>query len=270
MDLGLSGTACIVTGASRGIGLETAKSLAAEGANVLICARDKSRLKTAGEEIAAAGREAGASVISAPADITHPEAAEALAEACVERFGRLDVLVNNAGSSEVKSLYKLHDGDWYGQWNLNVMASLWLMKAVAPRMAAAGGGQIVNVTSSSGRRPSPRNAAYSVTKAAQLSLSRAFADAHARDNVRVNAVVPGPIATDLWTGPDGLAAQTVTRGGGDSVEAVIEKLEAGIPRGKLGTAEEVAAVIAFLCSPLSANVTGAAWSVDGGVVPAIF
>jgi 3-oxoacyl-[acyl-carrier protein] reductase len=270
MDLGLSGTACLVTGASRGIGLATAKALAAEGADVLICARDQRRLAEAGEEIAAAGRPAGAQVISAPADVTDPEAAAQLVDACLQRFGRIDALVNNAGTSEVKPLYDLSDGDWYGQFNLNVMASLWLMKAAAPKMAQAGGGRIVNVTSSSGRRPSPRNGAYSVAKAGQLSLSRVFADAHARDNVRVNAVVPGPVSTELWTGENGMAAQTVALGGGDSIEAVIEKIEAGIPRGQLGTAEEVAAVIAFLCSPRAANVSGAAWSVDGGIVPAIF
>lgn len=270
MDLGLRGKACLVTGASKGIGLATASLLAAEGANLFVCGRDEQRLKAAGEEIAAAGAAAGAQVVSAAADVTDPEAAGELVEACVERFGHVDVLVNNAGTSAVKALYELEEADWQSQWELNVLAPMRLMRAAAPLMAEQGGGRIVNVTSSSGRRPSPRNAAYSVTKAAQLSLSRVFADAHARDGVHVNAVVPGPVATDLWTGADGLAAQTVARGGGESVEAVIEKVSAGIPRGKLGEAEEIAAVVVFLCSAAAANVNGAAWSVDGGVVPAIF
>jgi 3-oxoacyl-[acyl-carrier protein] reductase len=180
MDLGLSGKRCIVTGASRGIGLATAELLAGEGARLLLVGR--------GRDALAAAAPQGAEVL--PADVTEPDAGERIVAACVERLGGVDVLVNNAGTSFLKPLDELSDADWDGQWQLNVRAPERLMRAAAPRMAEQGGGRIVNVVSTSGKRPSLRNAAYSVTKAAQLSLSRAYADAWVKRGVRVNAVAP--------------------------------------------------------------------------------
>jgi 3-oxoacyl-[acyl-carrier protein] reductase len=148
------------------------------------------------------------------------------------------------------------------------MAPLRLMRAAAPRMAERGGGRIVNVCSSSGKRPSLRNAAYSVTKAAQLSLSRVFADACAGQGVLVNAVAPGPVESPLWTEEGGMADQ-IAAAGGLSREEVFESVRSKIPLGRFGTEEEIAAAIVFLCSARASNVTGAAWSVDGGSVPVI-
>jgi 3-oxoacyl-[acyl-carrier protein] reductase len=142
------------------------------------------------------------------------------------------------------------------------------MRAAAPRMAERGWGRVVNVCSSSGKRPSSSNAAYSVAKAAQLSLSRAFADAYAGRGVLVNAVAPGPVASPLWTGPGGLAEQAAERKGTSRDEALAEA-GSKIPLGRFGTEDEVAAVIAFLCSERASDVAGAAWSVDGGTVPTI-
>jgi 3-oxoacyl-[acyl-carrier protein] reductase len=247
MDLGLSGKACIVTGASAGIGAATADRLAAEGADVL-------RISRSGD----------------PAiDVTDADAGERAVAACTERFGRVDVLVNNAGTSEIKPLAELTDEDWQAQWELNVLGPLRLMRAAAPLMAAQGWGRIVNVCSSSGKRPSLRNAAYTVTKAAQLSLSRVFADEYAARGVLVNAVAPGPVATELWTGEHGMAAQAAERSGGTREEQ-LEKTAAGVPIGRLGEPGEIAAVIVFLCSEQASNVAGASWSVDGGTVPFAF
>jgi 3-oxoacyl-[acyl-carrier protein] reductase len=201
-------------------------------------------------------------------DITGPDAGERLAAACAERFGRLDVLVNNAGTSFAATPDELTDADWQAQWELHVMAPMRLMRAAAPRMAAAGWGRIVNVSSSSGKRPSGTNIAYSVTKAAALSLSRAFADAWAGRGVLVNAVAPGPVASELWLAPGGLADQ-IARERGRTREEVLAEASARNPRGCFGTEEEIAAVIAFLCSERAANVVGAAWSVDGGTVQVI-
>jgi 3-oxoacyl-[acyl-carrier protein] reductase len=140
---------------------------------------------------------------------------------------------------------------------------------LAPVMAEAGGGRIVNVASSAGKRPSSRlDASYSVTKAAQLSLSRVFADAWAAHEVLVNAVAPGPIRGESWTGQGGLADQLAARSG-KTRDEVLEATGAGLPRGRMGTDEEVAAAIVFLCSTQASNVVGAAWSVDGGNVPTI-
>jgi 3-oxoacyl-[acyl-carrier protein] reductase len=135
-------------------------------------------------------------------------------------------------------------------------------------MADRGWGRIVNVCSSSGKRPSSTNAAYSVTKAAELSLSRAYADAYAAKGVLVNAIAPGPVAGRLWLDPGGLADQQA-QAQNRSREEVLEAQASKVPRGRLGTEEEIAAVIVFLCSERAANVAGAAWSVDGGTVPVI-
>ena len=149
------------------------------------------------------------------------------------------------------------------------MAPMRLMRSLAPAMAEAGGGRIVNVSSSSGRRPSGRlDASYSVTKAAELSLSRVFADAFAAKGVLVNAVTPGAIDGELWQEKGGLADQIAARTG-ETRDEVLEATRSSPPLGRMGTDDEVAAVIAFLCSQRASNVAGAAWAVDGGAVPTI-
>ena len=261
MDLGLRDRACVVTGASRGIGLATARMLAAEGASVLLVARDEQALSAAAERC-------GSRAQTLALDVTSPDAGEGIVQACRERLGRLDVLVNNAGTSAVRSLEQLTDEDWQRQWELHVIAPMRAMRAAAPVMADSGWGRIVNVSSSSGKRPSGTNMAYSVTKAAALSLSRAFADLYARQGVLVNAVAPGPVGDSLWLDPGGLADQAA-RAQHVSREEVLSAVAARTPLGRLAREEEIAAVIVFLCSELASNVAGAAWSVDGGTVPVI-
>jgi 3-oxoacyl-[acyl-carrier protein] reductase len=264
MDLGVAGRGCIVTGASRGIGLATARALAREGARVLLVARREDALAEAARSCAADGGEAAALAL----DVTEPDAGERALAAGEEHFGSVDVLVNNAGTSSVRSLDELTDDDWRSQWELNVMASLRMMRAAAPRMAERGWGRIVNVASSSGKRPSSSNAAYSVAKAAQLSLSRAFAESYAGRGVLINAVAPGPVSSPLWTEPGGMADQAAERKGTTREEALAASAEK-VPLGRFGTEDEIAAVIAFLCSERASDVAGAAWSVDGGSVPTI-
>src|SRR4051812_5312036 len=258
MDLGLRDRVCVVTGASQGIGLETSRRLAGEGAGVLMVARTEGPLRAAADEL-------GAEWLAA--DVTDPECVERIVATCAEQMGGIDVLVNNAGTSSHVPLADLPDDEWYAQFELNVMGSMRLMRAAAPRMAERGWGRIVNVTSSSGKRPSGQNAAYSVTKAAQLSLSRAFADQYARRGVLVNAVAPGPVDTGLWLDDGGLADQTAA-GDGDRDE-VLRAARERVPIGRFGSPEEIAAVIAFMCSEAASNVAGAAWSADGGQVQSI-
>jgi 3-oxoacyl-[acyl-carrier protein] reductase len=245
MNLGLEGRVCVVTGGSRGIGAATARMLSQEGARVLTVARR------------------GADV---ELDVTAADAGERLLEACPQPPW---ALVNNAGTSQARALGDLTDADWREQWELHVMAPMRLMRALAPVMAEAGGGRIVNVSSSSGRRPSGRlDASYSVSKAAQLSLSRVFADAFAAQGVLVNAVTPGAIEGQTWTEEGGLADQIAARSG-STREDVLAATRSSPPLKRMGTDHEVAAVIAFLCSELASNVAGAAWAVDGGTVPTI-
>ena len=236
MDLGIAGRTAVVTGSSRGIGAATARVLEAEGVRVVHVSR-------------------GAGI-----DVTAPGAAERIAAAA---GGPVDILVNNAGTSFVRGLHDLLDQDWRDQYELHVMAPMRLMRAFAPGMAERGWGRIVNVTSSSAKRPSASNVAYSVTKAAQQSLSRAFADHYAGTGVLVNAVAPGATATELWMAEGGMADQLGGR------EAAVERQAKRIPLGRFGEPQEIADVIAFLCSERASNVTGAAWSADGGTVPVI-
>ena len=244
MDLGLKGKACIVTGASRGIGRAVAEMLAEEGAEVL-----------------AVSRGAGLAL-----DVTAPDAAERILAECPKPWA----LVNNAGFSETRGIEELSDADWREQWELHVMAPMRLMRALAPRMAEGGGGRIVNVSSSSGKRPSGTlDVSYSVTKAAELSLSRWFADRFAVDGVLVNAVTPGPVEADTWLAEGGLADQLAERSG-STREEVLESTRSRSPTGRMSRVEEIAAAIVFLCSERASNVAGAAWSLDGGTVPTIF
>jgi 3-oxoacyl-[acyl-carrier protein] reductase len=243
MNLGLEGRVCVVTGGTRGIGAATARMLSQEGARVLTVARHGADLEL---------------------DVTALDAGERLLEACPEPPW---ALVNNAGVTRARSLEDLTDADWQEQWELHVMAPMRLMRALGAAMAAAGGGRIVNVSSSSGRRPSRRlDASYSVTKAAELSLSRVFADAFAAQGVLVNAVTPGTIEGESWTEEGGLADQIAARTG-STREEVLAATRSSPPLGRMGTDDEVAAVITFLCSERASNVTGAAWAVDGGSVP---
>jgi len=252
----------VITGASRGIGLATARGLAGEGASLLLVGRDGDAL------VRAAAETGGERTETLALDVTDADAGRRMRDACLGAFGRIDALVNNAGTSAVKTLDQLTDQDWQTQWELHVMAPLRAMREIAPALAERGWGRIVNVSSSSGKRPSGTNMAYSVTKAAELSLSRAFADLYAGQGVLVNAVTPGPVGTELWLAPGGMADQAA-EARGVTREEVLEQLAGRNPVGRLATDEEVAAVIAFLCSERASYVAGAAWSVDGGTVPVI-
>jgi 3-oxoacyl-[acyl-carrier protein] reductase len=265
MDLGLRERVCVVTGATRGIGRATAVTLAGEGAALVLIARDVDALAAAA---AACGDAGAAGVETLSLDVTDPAAGERTVAACMDRFGRIDALVNNAGTSTARALDELTDGEWEEQWALNVLGPMRLMRAAAPAMAERGWGRIVNVCSSSGKRPGQRNVAYSVAKAGQLSLSRAFADAYAKRGVRVNAITPGPVTTELWLEPGGLADQ-VAAARGVTREQALEATAAGVPIGRFGSPQEIANVIVFLCSEAASNVDGAAWSVDGGLVTVI-
>ena len=269
MDLGLSRRACAITGASRGIGRDVAIRLCAEGAQVLLVARSAEALAEAAEECGRAGGPAHGRAADLVLDVTDEDAGERIVAEARERFGQLDVLVNNAGTSSLRDLYEVSDEQWYAAWELNVMAPLRAMRAAIPGMAERGWGRVVNVSSTSAKRPSPRMPEYSVAKAAELSLSRLFADRHARDGVLVNAVCPGPVRSELWMAPGGLLDQSQSSGGHGSREEALEAAGSGRPIGRLGEVEEISAAIVFLCSERASYVSGASWSVDGGTVPGI-
>lgn len=260
MDLGLRERVCVVTGSTGGIGRETARLLAEEGARVVVVGRAAERVERVTADV---GAELG--VIC---DLAEPSAPEALVSEVRTKVGPIEVLVNNVGLAYQRSFEEISDQQWDALWQLNVMSYVRSIRAALPGMREQGRGVIVNVSSTSGKRPSTSMPDYSVTKAAVLSLSRLVADLYAADGIRCNAITPGPTATDAWLGEGGLADQQAARIG-KSREEVLETVAKGRPLGRLAEPEEIAAVIAFLCSERASYVTGAAWSADGGTVPII-
>jgi NAD(P)-dependent dehydrogenase (short-subunit alcohol dehydrogenase family) len=242
VDLGLHDAVCLVTGSTGGIGLETVKLLRAEGASVVSCGRSGGDFRV---------------------DLSLPGEPERIVREVIERHGRLDVLVNNVGGTDIRRLEDLTDADWQASFELNLMSAVRATRSALPGMRGRGSGTIVNVSSTAAKRPSTGMPDYSVMKAAMLSYSRLVADLYAKDGIRCNAVTPGPTATATWLADGGLADQQGER------DEVLGKVAAGRPLGRLAQPEEIAAVIAFLCSPRSSYVTGAAWSADGGTVPII-
>jgi 3-oxoacyl-[acyl-carrier protein] reductase len=265
MELGLGGRNCIVTGASRGIGLETARQLCREGASVLLVARSDAELRRAVADCAGGGGR----VEALSCDVTEPAAGERMAASAEELLGSVDVLVNNAGTARWRDLDDVPDDDWQSAWEVNVMACLRAIRAVVPGMRERGWGRIVNVSSTAAKRPSRYMPEYSVAKAAQLSLSRLYADRLAADGVLVNAVCPGPTKSELWVADGGLADQSAELSGLSGRDEALAKAGAGRPIGRLAEVEEIAAAIVFLCSERASYVAGAAWSVDGGTVQVI-
>jgi 3-oxoacyl-[acyl-carrier protein] reductase len=258
--LGLDDRVCLVTGSTSGIGLETARILVGEGARVAVTGRSE-------ESVERALRETGAA-FGTPADLADPEAPAALVEQVAAALGPIECLVNNVGIAYQRGFDDLRDSDWTELWELNVMSYVRAIRAVLPAMRERGFGRIVNVSSTAGKRPSTGMPDYSVTKAAVLSLSRLVADTYAKDGILSNAVAPGPTASPAWLAPGGLADQGAARAG-RSRDEVLDSVAKGRPLGRLAQPEEIAAVVAFLCSDRAGYVTGAAWSADGGTVPVI-
>jgi NAD(P)-dependent dehydrogenase (short-subunit alcohol dehydrogenase family) len=247
MDLGLNGKVCVVTGSTGGIGLAVAEQLLAEGARVVTSGR----------------RDAGVGALHVAGDLTQPGEADRLIADAEEHFGRIDCLVNNVGGTEIRTLDQVTDEDWQRSFELNLLTAIRATRAALGGMRERGSGSIVNVSSTSGKRPSATLPEYSVMKAGMLSYSRLVADVYAKDGIRCNAVTPGPTATEAWTGAGGLAEQQGDR------DDVLAKVGAGRPLGRLAEPGEIAAVVVFLLSDRASYVTGAAWSADGGTVPII-
>jgi NAD(P)-dependent dehydrogenase (short-subunit alcohol dehydrogenase family) len=239
-----------VTGSTGGIGLETARQLAQEGASVVTCGRRGA--PGVGEEL------------HIEADLCRRGEPERV----IVEAGGVDVLVNNAGLAYQRDFLEVTDEQWQEMWDVNVMSAVRAIRAAVPGMRELGGGAIVNVSSTAGKRPSTGMPDYSVVKAALLSVSRLTADLYAKDGIRCNAVTPGPTATDAWLGDGGLADQQAARTG-KTREEVLAAVGAGRPLGRLAQPQEIAAVVVFLCSDRASYVTGAAWSADGGTVPII-
>ena len=257
MDLGLGGRVAIVTGGSRGIGRAVALVLAREGAAVTIAARDAERLETAAEEL---GREAGGRVIPIRADVDRRDDVEALGAAVEARFGRIDILVNCAGTHRRGTVDDAAEADVEAQWRTKVLGFLRTTRAVLPAMRRQRDGRIVNVMGQAGRHPHPDRLPSGVTNAGLHALTKCLADALARDGIRVNSVTPQCVDTGLV---HALNVMEAGRRGIDERAAAAGFTRANV-LGRLGSPEEIANVVAFLISDRAGFICGTSVSADGG------
>jgi NAD(P)-dependent dehydrogenase (short-subunit alcohol dehydrogenase family) len=256
MDLALTGKVAIVTGASKGIGLAVVRGLAAAGAHVIAGARTSS----AGlDELVQAGQVQAAAV-----DLTTAEGPASLVGLAGQR---IDILVNNVGGAPARTggFLSITDEDWLSTFNINVMAAVRTTRAALPAMLAAGKGAIVNTGSVNSYLPDPAVMDYSAAKAALANFAKALSKEVGPHGIRVNSVSPGPVATDLWLGAAGVAA-TVSAATGTDPKDVAGQAASQMVTGRFTTAAEVADLVLFLASERAANITGADYAIDGGLV----
>ncbi len=258
MQLELEGKVAVVTGASQGIGLAVATALAAEGAHVVAGARKSS------DELDAL--VASGSTKSVVIDLSTPSGPADLAAVALAR-GAIDILINNVGGAHprVGGFLSITDEDWAATMNLNLMAAVRMTRAVLPSMIAAGGGAIVTMSSVNAFLPDPAVLDYSAAKAAVANFSKSLSKEVAQHNIRVNTVSPGPVSTALWLGEGGVA-QTVAGATGGDPAAVAQQAAADAATGRFTTPEEVADLMLFLASARAGNVTGADFTIDGGLI----
>jgi 3-oxoacyl-[acyl-carrier protein] reductase len=262
VDLGVHDRVAIVTGASQGIGRAIALALAAEGADVVLVARRRDGLDAVAKEVDRLGR--GSLVVTA--DVTRADTAPTVVDSTLERFGRVDILVNNAGKGSPQALLDQTDDDWYASLELNLLSAVRLARACVPHMRSAGWGRIVNISSRVAREPDPYFAPYAAAKAALINFSKSLANGFSKDGVLTNCIVPGLIRSEAID----QAAQKSAAATGKTVEEVFAATLATrpIPAGRLGEPDDVAALVALLCSDRGAWITGGCFTVDGGIVRA--
>ena len=262
MDLGLKGMAALVTGASKGIGRAIAEGLAAEGADVAICARGQADLDDAVKALLRHGGQA----VGLRGDASKTEEVERVVAGTVEAFGGIDILVNNAGDVGPDNLLETSDEEWRACLDLNLSSAVRFTRGVVPHMRKQGGGRIINVSSIGGHTPGPFLVDYAAAKAAILAFTKSSADLLAPDQILVNSVCPGCTQTPLW---ERLADQMIPAMGQNRDEVYSNMADRYIALKRYGQPEEIAAVVAFLASGRASYITGSRFDVDGGAQKSI-
>jgi NAD(P)-dependent dehydrogenase (short-subunit alcohol dehydrogenase family) len=259
MDLHLNGKVVLITGGTDGLGAALADRLVAEGARVAVCGRDPGRLAATEQRL----REAGGDAVAVQADVTHLPDLERFVEAAIDRWGRLDGLVNNAGKSAAGRVDQISDDDWVEDLNLKVLGAVRCTRLAVPQRAATGGGAIVNVLAVAGKAPGAASLPSAASRAAGLAVTKAASKDLGGHGIRVNAVLVGLVESGQW--------RRRAEAAGQSEDEVYRRLvqHADIPLGRVGRPEEFADLVAYLLSDRSSYVTGSAINLDGGSSPVL-
>ncbi|HTR28865.1 MAG TPA: SDR family oxidoreductase [Puia sp.] len=256
MDLQLTGKTALVLAASKGLGKACAAALAAEGANIVVGARDRSTLDAAAAEIAATAK---GRVLAVPTDVLRPEDAANIVAATVREFGCLDILVNNAGGPPFGKFESFDESAWQSAFDLTLLSTIRFCRLAIPHMRKTGSGRIINITSLTVLTYLPQSVLSTSLRLGVVGMAKMLSDELGPDHITVNNVAPGLILTDR-------VKDTLQPRPGASTEELLAERARSIPVGRIGRPEELAALVAFLASPLAAYITGATIPVDGGAI----
>ena len=263
MDLGLHGRVAIVTGGSEGIGKAAAASMAAEGADVVIAARRADVLEEAAAEIRAVSNHR---VVAIPTDVMEPDQVQALIDQTVDEFGRIDIIVNNAGTSAGGPFLGVSDEDWQHDLDLKLYGAIRTSRLAVPIMREQGGGRIINVTNLGAKAPGAASVPTSVSRAAGVALTKAMSKEFAEDNILVNTVCIGLIKS----GQHETRFKAMQESNPDlTLDQFYDDMGGRVPIGRVGEGEEAGDVIAFLASDRASYLTGIAVNIDGGTSPVV-
>jgi 3-oxoacyl-[acyl-carrier protein] reductase len=256
MDLQLTNKTALVLAASKGLGKACATALAAEGANVVIGARNPATLDAAAKEITALGK---GQVLAVPIDVLKPDDANKIIDAAIQKFGRLDILVNNAGGPPFGKFESFTESNWQSAFELTLLSTIRFCRLAIPHLKKSGSGRIINIASLSVMTYLPESVLSTSLRMGVIGMSKMLSEELGPHHITVNNVAPGLILTDR-------VKETLQPRLGVTEEELLAERARTIPVGRIGKPEELGALVAFLASPLAAYITGATIPVDGGAI----